>query len=515
MLRRLINKRTFQVPGDAVTQSYPSRTQPICGLGTKRTHLCWLHEKILDLCRPVKLGTPATFYKFPDNFLRLGFMRHHSQTGSRITIPSVSSSRQPHGQRKLRAKVSPLHIGKTLSASSRKLMLERSSSNDITNKSRGLTETRLRLPDEPKKGNLMSNPMSSVLRLYMYCDISNIVPTGTWDGLVPHIRLPGNITHGGFSLVPGALLVNVIGNKQLGQLDSLLQYQVPIGYWDAPTFDRTIEPNNLRRFNRSTSQSITPTRSKSDDPKKQISDVRKRSEIIIGTAGACLFSDASSFECDLCGRYFKTPNSLSGHKSQKHPASLTLRNQHSCTVCGRKFSYRSHLRRHLNKHDLSQSRQCNLCGKQFRNLESLVLHKKEPHGLEKSSPFQCHICQRQFIFHSFLQHHMRSHCTGEHHQCSGRYRHQEVRDHPTESGRAAPLNYVCELCQLCFLYPSQLKRHSVVHTKEHPFVCELCGRRYTQSGALRAHQRNHHPAELRDAADAVESVREEDDTEDK
>ncbi|KAG5452464.1 hypothetical protein CSKR_110234 [Clonorchis sinensis] len=36
----------------------------------------------------------------------------------------------------------------------------------------------------------------------MYRDISNIVATGTWGGLVQHIELPGNITNGRSNMVP-------------------------------------------------------------------------------------------------------------------------------------------------------------------------------------------------------------------------------------------------------------------------------------------------------------------------
>ncbi|KER20648.1 hypothetical protein T265_10856 [Opisthorchis viverrini] len=41
------------------------------------------------------------------------------------------------------------------------------------------------------------------LRIYTYRDISNIVETKIWGGLVQHIQLPGNITNGIFSWVPG------------------------------------------------------------------------------------------------------------------------------------------------------------------------------------------------------------------------------------------------------------------------------------------------------------------------
>ncbi|KER20269.1 hypothetical protein T265_11134 [Opisthorchis viverrini] len=46
------------------------------------------------------------------------------------------------------------------------------------------------------------NPMSSVLRLYMYRDILKIVANETPCGLVQRIQLPGNITGERFSWFP-------------------------------------------------------------------------------------------------------------------------------------------------------------------------------------------------------------------------------------------------------------------------------------------------------------------------
>jgi len=53
--------------------------------------------------------------------------------------------------------------------------------------------------------------------------------------------------------------------------------------------------------------------------------------------------------------------------------------------------------------------------------------------------------------------------------------------------------YQCGICLKQFRDNSKLKRHSLVHTKEKPFSCELCGGKFTRLENLRNHTRAKHP----------------------
>lgn len=49
----------------------------------------------------------------------------------------------------------------------------------------------------------------------------------------------------------------------------------------------------------------------------------------------------------------------------------------------------------------------------------------------------------------------------------------------------------CPYCKYSTTYSTALKRHIVVHTKEKPFVCNICFKSYTQKKSLQMHEISH------------------------
>lgn len=54
-----------------------------------------------------------------------------------------------------------------------------------------------------------------------------------------------------------------------------------------------------------------------------------------------------------------------------------------------------------------------------------------------------------------------------------------------------PRTHECRACLKCFPSASKLQRHTMTHTGQRPFGCEMCGKRFRQKTHLRVHCRTH------------------------
>lgn len=54
-----------------------------------------------------------------------------------------------------------------------------------------------------------------------------------------------------------------------------------------------------------------------------------------------------------------------------------------------------------------------------------------------------------------------------------------------------PYSCSVEGCGRTFTEHSSLRKHKLIHTGEKPYVCEICGKTFSQSGSRNAHQKRH------------------------
>ncbi len=172
------------------------------------------------------------------------------------------------------------------------------------------------------------------------------------------------------------------------------------------------------------------------------------------------------FKCKRCSRRFAKEAEMLAHESRVHP-------QYICEICGYDAKKKWGLERHLETHlDKSQ---------------------RAPQPPKKVYTYFCDVCGISKKSPGELKYHMATHtgelpykCT----KCNKRYTTtQERDDHQAEHHK----RYPCEFCGRVLISNKGLTGHIMaIHTKEKPFGCGQCERRFISQSFLNYHLRNAH-----------------------
>lgn len=129
-----------------------------------------------------------------------------------------------------------------------------------------------------------------------------------------------------------------------------------------------------------------------------------------------------------------------------------------CNYCGKNYTRKNGLERHILSHTGVKPFECRECGKRYTTKDTLKTHLLTHTGVKA---YKCEICQKSFTQSSHLSYHMRRH--------------------------AGEKPHVCSFCGKGFLSSYHLERHKLMHTGVKPFECNLCGKRFVRSTTLRDH----------------------------
>lgn len=119
---------------------------------------------------------------------------------------------------------------------------------------------------------------------------------------------------------------------------------------------------------------------------------------------------------------FATWTDLQAHLRQYHPP--------QCDVCGRTYSSREGLRRHMRLHGTSEEHACpwNGCHRPFGSRSALNAHISRVHESEK--PFVCEQCGQRFGYKHLLERHARAHRESEANTLKSATNHTPCTSHP-------------------------------------------------------------------------------------
>ncbi|XP_036907694.1 zinc finger protein 891 [Sturnira hondurensis] len=191
------------------------------------------------------------------------------------------------------------------------------------------------------------------------------------------------------------------------------------------------------------------------------------------------------YECSQCGKPFRRISNLILHR-RSHMGEK----QYECKECGRVFTDSSTLKRHIRTHTGEKPYECLQCGKAFSQKTSLKAHVRTHTG---EKPYECSHCGKSFGTSSYLIVHKRIHTGVKLYKCSDCGKAFNTSSHLTVHKKihTGENLYECKDCGKVFSGLSSLRMHGRTHTGDKPYECKECRKTFSVSSSLRRHVRTH------------------------
>uniref|UniRef100_A0A8C4ZEC1 PR/SET domain 15 n=1 Tax=Gadus morhua TaxID=8049 RepID=A0A8C4ZEC1_GADMO len=220
-------------------------------------------------------------------------------------------------------------------------------------------------------------------------------------------------------------------------------------------------------------------------------------------------TDDKTFQCDICSRFFSTNSNLSKHK-KKHGEKL-----YSCQICNKMFYRKDVMQEHHRRHGMGPKHMkreelevsgeeatkyrkepspCPVCGKVFSCRSNMNKHLLT-HGDKK---YTCEICGRKFFRVDVLRDHIHVHFKDialmDEQERQGFIKKigisaddSDDSDEDEDDDEPEHHKYNCKKCQLSFAKGRDYLKHIMEQHKERGYGCAICNRRFALKATYNAH----------------------------
>ncbi|CAG0900450.1 unnamed protein product, partial [Darwinula stevensoni] len=212
------------------------------------------------------------------------------------------------------------------------------------------------------------------------------------------------------------------------------------------------------------------------------------------------------YDCGECGRRFTQKANLTRHLtvaadmefgwSGKTWGNIRL---HFCRLCDYRSPKKADVARHVRTHTGARPYTCEDCRKSFCQKAHLTRHRIS--HLNLLQIHFCELCGYSSAVKANTRRHVRGHVGDRPHRCEacgmGFSRKDILSRHMTVAADAeftwsgktqgSPLLHFCRLCDYRSTRRTDLARHVRTHTGVRPYDCGECGRRFTQKANLTRH----------------------------